>query len=63
MGIEERKGKEIPNRRKNIGYEEEKDGNNAQRKNPYTVHWIIQLTRNALKDDNREMRGRKLCLL
>lgn len=31
---------------------------NAQKKNPYTVHGI-QLTRNALKDDNKKMRGRK----
>lgn len=28
------------------------------KKNPYTVYGI-QLTRNALKDDNKKMRGRK----
>lgn len=41
-----------------FGYKEKKDGNNAQKKNPYTVYGI-QLTRNALKDDNKKMRGRK----
>ena len=28
------------------------------KKNPYTVYGL-QLTRNALKDDNKKMRGRK----
>lgn len=41
-----------------FGYKEKKDGNNAQKKNPYTVYGI-QLTRNALKDDNKKMRDRK----
>lgn len=49
---------EIPNRRNAIGYEEEKGGNNAQKENPSTVYGL-QLTRNALKDDNKKMRGRK----
>lgn len=30
----------------------------AQKKNPYTVYGL-QLTRNALKDDNKKMRDRK----
>lgn len=41
-----------------FGYEEKKGGNNAQKKNPYTVYGI-QLTRNALKDDNKKSRDRK----
>ena len=58
FGYRESKTEEIPNRRNNIGYEEKKGGNNAQKKNPYTVYGL-QLTRNAMKDDNKKMRDKK----